>query len=59
VALLPIAVPVLAPTIFKDLQYDAAHEFASPVTQIASYCFSFAVPAITLQSPSSLTLWHG
>ena len=29
---------------FKDVQYDAAHDFA-PVTQIASYCFAFAVPA--------------
>ncbi|MDM0117496.1 tripartite tricarboxylate transporter substrate-binding protein [Variovorax sp. J22R133] len=44
VALLPIAVPVLAPMTFKDVQYDAAHDFA-PVTQIASYCFAFAVPA--------------
>jgi tripartite-type tricarboxylate transporter receptor subunit TctC len=44
VALLPIAVPVLAPMTFKDVQYDAAHDFA-PVSQIASYCFAFAVPA--------------
>jgi tripartite-type tricarboxylate transporter receptor subunit TctC len=44
VALLPIAVPVLAPMTFKNVQYDAAHDFA-PVTQIASYCFAFAVAA--------------
>lgn len=44
VALLPIAVPVLAPMTFKDVQYDAAHDFA-PVTQIATYRFGLAVPA--------------
>jgi len=44
VAMLPIAVPVLAPMTFKDVQYDAMHDFA-PISQIASYRFTFAVPA--------------
>ena len=43
VALLSIAVPVLAPRIWKDVQYDAAHDFAlASVSQIASYCLAFA-----------------
>lgn len=44
VAMLPIAVPVLAPMTFRDVQYDAMHDF-SPISQIASYRFGFAVPA--------------
>jgi tripartite-type tricarboxylate transporter receptor subunit TctC len=44
VAMLPIAVPVLVPMTFKDVQYDAMHDFA-PVSQIASYRFGFAVAA--------------
>ena len=44
VAMLPIAVPVLAPMTFKDVQYDATHDF-SPISQIASYRFGFAVAA--------------
>ena len=44
VAMLPIAVPVLAPMTFKDVQYDAMQDF-SPVSQIASYRFGFAVAA--------------
>jgi tripartite-type tricarboxylate transporter receptor subunit TctC len=44
VAMLPIAVPVLTPMTFKDVQYDAMHDFA-PVSQIASYRFGFAVAA--------------
>jgi tripartite-type tricarboxylate transporter receptor subunit TctC len=42
--MLPIAVPVLTPMTFKDVQYDAMHDFA-PVSQIASYRFGFAVAA--------------
>ncbi|MDM0047603.1 tripartite tricarboxylate transporter substrate-binding protein [Variovorax sp. J22R115] len=44
VAMLPIAIPVLAPMTFKDVQYDAVHDFA-PISQVASYRFAFAVPA--------------
>ncbi|MDM0001662.1 tripartite tricarboxylate transporter substrate-binding protein [Variovorax sp. J22P240] len=44
VAMLPIAVPVLAPMTFRDVQYDAMHDF-SPISQIASYRFAFAVAA--------------
>lgn len=43
VAMLPITVPVLAPMTFRDVQYDAMHDF-SPISQIASYRFAFAVP---------------
>lgn len=42
-ALLPIAVPVLAPLTFKDVHYDPTHDFA-PVSQIATYTLAFAVP---------------
>ncbi|RZL87397.1 MAG: hypothetical protein EOP82_26795 [Variovorax sp.] len=42
-ALLPIAVPVLMPMTFKDVSYNAVHDF-SPISQIATYGFAFAVP---------------
>ncbi|MDM0021132.1 tripartite tricarboxylate transporter substrate-binding protein [Variovorax saccharolyticus] len=42
VAMLPIAVPVLSPMTFKDVQYDPMHDFA-PISQIGSYRFAFAV----------------
>jgi tripartite-type tricarboxylate transporter receptor subunit TctC len=35
VALLPIAVPVLVPMMFREVDYDAIHDFA-PVSQIAT-----------------------
>jgi tripartite-type tricarboxylate transporter receptor subunit TctC len=42
-ALFPFVVPVLAPLIFKDVQYDPVHDFV-PVSQIATYTLAFAVP---------------
>jgi len=42
--LAPIAVPVLAPLVFKQLGYDPAKDFA-PVAQVANYQFGFAVSA--------------
>jgi tripartite-type tricarboxylate transporter receptor subunit TctC len=41
-ALFPFVVPVLAPLIFKDVHYDAVHDFA-PVSQIAAYPLALAV----------------
>jgi tripartite-type tricarboxylate transporter receptor subunit TctC len=43
IALFPFVVPVLAPLIFKEVHYDAMHDFA-PVSQIATYTLAFAVP---------------
>jgi tripartite-type tricarboxylate transporter receptor subunit TctC len=43
IALFPFVVPVLAPLIFKDVHYDAVHDFA-PVSQIATYTLALAVP---------------
>jgi len=40
--LVPIVVPVLAPLVFKQLDYDPAKDFA-PVTQVANYQFAFVV----------------
>ncbi|MGR4870435.1 tripartite tricarboxylate transporter substrate-binding protein [Variovorax sp. LARHSF232] len=40
---LPIAVPVLAPLIYKDVRYDPTHDFV-PVSQIATYEYALAVP---------------
>jgi tripartite-type tricarboxylate transporter receptor subunit TctC len=40
--LTPVAVPVLAPLVFKQLNYDPAKDFA-PVSQVATYQFAFAV----------------
>ena len=42
VALFPIVVPILAPLIFKDVNYNTLKDFA-PVSQIATYSFAFAV----------------
>jgi tripartite-type tricarboxylate transporter receptor subunit TctC len=42
--LAPIAVPVIGPLVFKDINYDPTKDFA-PVTQIAKYEFAFAVAA--------------
>lgn len=42
--LVPIAVPVLAPLVFKQLGYDPAKDFA-PVAHVANYQFGFAVSA--------------
>jgi tripartite-type tricarboxylate transporter receptor subunit TctC len=50
--LAPIAVPVIAPLVFKDPGYDPARDLA-PVAQVAKYQFALAVgadhPARTLQ----------
>jgi tripartite-type tricarboxylate transporter receptor subunit TctC len=40
--LTPVVVPVLAPLVFKQLNYDPAKDFA-PVSQVATYQFAFAV----------------
>jgi tripartite-type tricarboxylate transporter receptor subunit TctC len=40
--LTPVVVPVLAPLVFKQLNYDPARDFA-PVSQVATYQFAFAV----------------
>jgi tripartite-type tricarboxylate transporter receptor subunit TctC len=40
--LTPVVVPVLAPLVFKELNYDPAKDFA-PVSQVATYQFAFAV----------------
>ncbi len=42
--LAPIAVPVIAPLVFKDLRYDPARDFV-PVAQVAKYEFALAVAA--------------
>ena len=42
-SMLPIAVPVFAPIMFKDFRFDPVNDFA-PVTQIATYTLAFAVP---------------
>src|ERR1017187_5574780 len=39
--LTPVVVPVLAPLVFKQLNYDPAKDFA-PVSQVATYQFAFA-----------------
>lgn len=44
IALLPITLPVVTPLIYRDVQFDALHDFA-PVSQIARYAFAIAVPA--------------
>ncbi|MDM0109819.1 tripartite tricarboxylate transporter substrate-binding protein [Variovorax sp. J22R24] len=44
VALLPIVVPVLAPLVFKDVNYDPIRDFV-PVCQVATYAYGLAVPA--------------
>ncbi len=40
----PIAVPVLVPLVFKDVNYDPQKDFA-PVSQVSRYGFAFAVAA--------------
>ena len=42
--LAPIAVPVIGPLVFKNLNYDPAKDFA-PVAQVATYEFALAVAA--------------
>lgn len=42
--LVPIAVPVLAPLVFRQLGYDPAKDFA-PVAHVANYQIAFAVSA--------------
>lgn len=42
--LTPVAVPVLVPLVFKDVNYDPEKDFA-PVSQVARFRFAFAVAA--------------
>src|SRR5512145_286103 len=42
--LAPIAVPVIIPLVFRNLNYDATKDFA-PVAQVAKFEYAFAVAA--------------
>lgn len=55
--LTPVVVPVLAPLVFKELNYDPARDFA-PVSQVATYQFAFAVaPGNPAKSVPEFVAW--
>ena len=55
--LVPIAVPVLAPLVFKQLGYDPAKDFA-PVAHVANYQFALAVgPTHPARTVPELIAW--
>ncbi len=55
--LTPVVVPVLAPLVFKQLNYDPARDFA-PVSQVATYQFAFAVaPANPAKTVPEFVTW--
>jgi tripartite-type tricarboxylate transporter receptor subunit TctC len=55
--LAPIVVTVIAPFVFKRVEYDPVKDFA-PVAQVASYRFALAVtPALPVRTVAEFTAW--
>lgn len=55
--LIPVVVPVLAPLVFKQLNYDPAKDFA-PVSQVATYQFALAVaPGHPARTVTEFVTW--
>jgi len=55
--LTPIAVTVIAPLVFKRLDYDPVRDFA-PVAQVATYQFAFAVtPGLPVRTVPEFVRW--